>query len=100
MREKNKLGEIDVVYNQAERRFIMNMYSQFNYRPVGAVHTDYDAFRSCLKEIKTEINDYKAANGDFGKDGFKIGFPDHIGCGLAGGDCDVVRAIIEEEFSA
>lgn len=98
--KNNKLGNIDVVYIQQDHRFVMNMYAQFNYRPVGVVHTDYDAFRSCLKGIKTEINDYISAHGSFGENGFKIGFPDHIGCGLAGGDWEVVKAIIEDEFSA
>lgn len=98
--KKNKLGDIDVVYIQQDHRFVINLYAQFNYRPVGAVHTDYDAFRSCLKEIKTEINDYNSAHGQFGESGFKIGFPDHIGCGLAGGEWEIVKAIIEDEFSA
>lgn len=30
---------------------------------------------------------------------FTIGFPDHIGCGLGGGDWNIVKKIIEEEFA-
>ncbi len=97
--KENRIGMIDVVYIQQEFRFIINLYSQFDYRPRGVIHTDYDAFRKCLIELKTEINDYNSAHGKFGSKGFKIGFPDHIGCGLAGGDWIKVQRIIEEEFA-
>lgn len=93
----NKLGNIDVVYIQPDHLFIINLYAQFNYRPTGVVHTDYDAFRKCLGEIKTEVTDHFAAHGK-PSGGFRIGFPDHIGCGLAGGNWDIVRGIIEDEF--
>lgn len=93
----NRLGQIDVVYIQQESRFIINIYAQENYQPRGERHTDYEAFRKGLIEIKREINDYKTAHGSEKK--FKVGFPDHIGCGLAGGDWETVKKIIVDEFS-
>jgi hypothetical protein len=55
---ENKLGNIDVVYVQKERRFIINMYSQGDYKQRGVRHTNYYAFRECLKEIKLELQEY------------------------------------------
>ena len=85
---KSKLGEIDVV--QVSRKYIVNMYSQSNYLPRGVNHTNYDAFRACLRKIKERFIDER--------ENITIGFPAKIGCGLAGGDWNVVRDIIEEEF--
>lgn len=96
-----ELGEIDFCCcwdaEAKDDRFIVNMYSQDNYFPVnkGIVFTDYVAFRKCCRRIKHEIYRYWPNS----TDKIKIGFPSHIGCGLAGGDWTIVRQIIEEEFA-
>ena len=46
---------------------------------------DYDALRSSLREMKNQFS------------GLLFGLP-KIGAGLAGGDWDVIEAIIEEEL--
>ncbi len=93
----NKLGEIDVVYIAEAKRFIVNMYAQYDYKPKGMVHTDYSAFESCIRKIKTEVSDYRKYHPEVGK--VKIGFPYRIGCGLGGGDWTIVKSILEREFS-
>lgn len=96
-----ELGEIDFCCcwdNEfKDDRFIVNMYAQDNYYPVnrGLVFTDYNAFRKCCKRLKLEISRFWANN----TSKIKIGFPSHIGCGLAGGDWVIVKQILEEEFS-
>ena len=53
-------------------------------------HTDYDALWQCLRRLHIwmALNDIKTG-----------GVPDHIGCGLAGGNWDgVVYPMIKDEF--
>ena len=64
------------------------MYAQFNYGR-GVLQTDYSAFRRAFKSVITN-----AWHSGLGK--VKIGLPYGIGCGLAGGDWEIVRMIIEE----
>ena len=89
------LGQILIVPCSATpSRLIVNMFSQNEYYPRTKVHTEYDKFRSCCEKIKSYVKD-NYANTSL----VKIGFPDHIGCGLAGGNWDVVKQILEEEFA-
>lgn len=70
---------------------IFNLYTQFRYGN-DRVHVDYDAVRDSMQAMKDYLQmffyQYEAA---------KIGIP-KIGCGLAGGDWEVVSQIIEEVF--
>lgn len=68
----------------------VNMYGQYNY---GMNHTDgssrpldYEALTLCMRKMNMIFK------------GMKIGFPYVIGCGLAGGDKDVVINIIKKEL--
>ena len=81
-------------YAHASGKFIANMFSQFDFSFKNIVNTDYDAFRSCLLEIKEYVNLLTQNDTEI----FKIGFPYKIGCGLAGGDWNIIKQIIEEEF--
>jgi O-acetyl-ADP-ribose deacetylase (regulator of RNase III) len=79
---RNKLGTIScaVIDNCIT---VVNCYTQYNYG--SGKHTDYDALRSCLKEIKNKFS------------GSRIGLP-FIGAGLGGGDWKIIVKIIEEEL--
>lgn len=68
---------------------IINCYTQFRYGKDGQTnrYVEYGAIRSCLIKIKEFVVTKNA----------KIGIP-LIGCGLAGGDWEVVKRIIEEEM--
>lgn len=74
-------------------RYIINFFSQDKFLPRGVCHTDYEAFTRCCKALKNFITEY-----NLDKSNTIIGFPYKIGCGLAGGNWDVVSAIIEREF--
>ena len=69
---------------------VVNMYSQYDYYPRTICHTNYEAFQACLNKIKEH---YTLSKGII-----RIGFPDHIGCGLAGGDWEIVKKMIENTF--
>lgn len=86
-----KLGEIDIC-NVGGDRMVVNLYSQDKYLPRGVRHTNYEAFKDGLTELKKSISYWGSTNL------FKIGFPYRIGCGLGGGDWKIVRRLIEEVF--
>lgn len=76
-------------------KYIVNFFSQDQYLPRNICHTDYNAFKLCCEGLKNFIDTTYTANQ---KANLYIGFPYKIGCGLAGGDWNIVYNIIEEEF--
>lgn len=82
--DKQKLGTISVAYDQDYELYVVNAYTQFSFGGK-EVHVDYDAIRTCFKQIKTEFHD------------LRIGIP-MIGAGLGGGDWDIISGIIDEVF--
>ena len=81
--DRDKLGTI--TYTKNTKPIIVNAYTQYKYTR-DDVDADYNAIRTCMKEIKNKFN------------GKKIGMP-LIGAGLAGGDWNKISKIIEEELS-
>lgn len=68
-----------------EKQTVINMAAQATYGYDGKRYTSYDAFWLCLGCIKETI-----------PKGSSIGFPDHIGCGLGGGNWEVIKTMICE----
>ena len=64
---------------------VINMFAQEGYGYDGKRYTSYDAFWTCLGEITKVV-----------PKGSKIGFPDHIGCGLGGANWEVIKTMICE----
>lgn len=64
---------------------VVNMFSQYDYGYDGGRYTSYNAFANCLSVIKEHISIDKT-----------IGFPKNIGCGLGGGDWNIISSLIEE----
>jgi O-acetyl-ADP-ribose deacetylase (regulator of RNase III) len=83
--DESKLGTITFTENTTP--IVVNLYGQYDYtgRRHGEMDLDYDALRSALRAMKQEFS------------GLLFGLP-KIGAGLAGGDWDVIEAIIEEEL--
>lgn len=63
---------------------VVNAYTQFDYGG-SAMHVDYDALRDVFALIKRDFT------------GKRIGYP-RIGAGLAGGDWDIIKAIISDKL--
>jgi O-acetyl-ADP-ribose deacetylase (regulator of RNase III) len=80
----NKLGTYSkaTVVLPATKFIIYNLYTQFNPGP----DLSYLALQLCLRKLAVDTQ------------GMRIGLP-LIGCGIAGGDWNVVKVIIEEELS-
>lgn len=79
------LGGIYIVPVDEFSKRVINLYSQRTYGYDGKRYTSYDAFASCLEEIRKFISP-----------GCSIGFPKNIGCGLGGAKWNVIDALIEE----
>jgi O-acetyl-ADP-ribose deacetylase (regulator of RNase III) len=78
-----KLGKITHTSSSLTKPIIVNAYTQFQWK--GKHNVDYDAIRCCMKLIKKEFS------------GKKLGMP-KIGAGLAGGDWNIIKKIIDEEL--
>lgn len=72
---------------------VFGLYGQYHWngRQRGERDTDYKALRSAFKSMQTRLCYY------LDKDTAIVGLP-LIGCGLAGGDWEVVSKVIEEEL--
>ena len=82
------LGHIQTVYLGEENghsKGVINMFAQYTYGYDGRRYTSYDAFWSCLGEIKKYINPEKT-----------IAFPARIGCVRGGANWNVIMKMIEE----
>lgn len=79
------LGKIHVVYQP--NHIVINAFTQRNYGKDGKQYVDYDAVRSCFRQIAqvAKIEDYH------------VNYP-KIGAGLGGGDWKIIYNIILEEL--
>ena len=77
-----KFGGLSYRYEPSDDVFVVNMYTQ--YHP--GANFDELAFRMCIKKFQMHF-----------EVGSSVGFP-MIGCGIGGGDWDVVKEIIKEEL--
>lgn len=81
----NKLGMVEPI-GTSTRLIVLNCYTQYDFGSKnGETPLDYTALALCLQKINHTYA------------GEKIGLP-QIGCGLAGGDWDTVRYLIQEEL--
>lgn len=64
---------------------VVNMFSQDSFGYDGRRYTSYDAFVECLLKFRNYI-----------PYGCTIGFPKNIGCGLGGGNWQIISTMIEE----
>ena len=81
------LGDIQLVQVDVDKT-VINMFAQQYYGYDGKRYTSYDGFWSCLGKIREQV-----------PRGSKIGFPDHIGCGLGGANWEVIKTMIWEALS-
>ena len=84
--DSNKLGSFTTatVVRNGYTITIINLYSQYDWRGYGC-KVDYGAIQTGFKAIKNQYPDKR------------IGYP-MIGAGLAGGDWNVISAIINKEL--
>ncbi len=87
----SKLGQIEYKYSWTHNLWVVNAYTQYrygrNHKDGDEVPVDYEAIRSCMKKINTQFA------------GKHVGLP-KIGAGLAGGDWEKIKTIIQEELTS
>lgn len=69
---------------------VVNMYTQYRYG-TDKVHVEYEAIRKGFRTLAKEITEFPK------EDRLTVAYP-KIGCGLAGGDWNIVSKIIDEEL--
>ena len=85
----NRLGRAHVVEVIKDNLYIANLFGQFNFLPRGSCHTDYNALTVAIRQLRQWRDNIKGVH-------FPVYFPYGIGCGLAGGDWNIVSGIIED----
>lgn len=91
----NLLGRCQIVeverFDNFSPRYVANLFGQ-QYYGSGALYTSYEALEMAFKELLLWINqNHKNKK-------ITIGVPYKIGCGLAGGDWNIVNKIILNVF--
>lgn len=83
------LGQVLIVQkSKNSNQYIANCFCQNEYSTDGCL-TNYEKMEECFESIKKWM----------GKNGkTEVGFPYKFGCGIAGGDWEIVEAIIENVF--
>lgn len=85
---EHMLGHIQIIpvsKNAIGKGCVINMFAQNGYGYDGRRYTSYDAFWSCLGEIKNNVIP-----------GITIAFPARIGCVRGGANWNVILTMIEE----
>lgn len=86
---ENFLGEMDIVLvDRKTNKMVANCFTQQYFGNDGRKYLDYDALKQCMQDLcwfckNSEINE--------------IAIP-KIGCGLAGGDWNITKEILEDIF--
>ena len=83
------VGKIVWAPDSPKKKLIANCITQEHYGYDGHLYVDYDAIRKCMWALNAE-----AKVDDLGP----VAMP-RIGCGLAGGDWNIVSKIIMVEFT-
>lgn len=85
-----RIGDVQFVKVLGKQEYIANCTTQHNFGSNDSIpgfHVDYDAIRSCMEKVK-----------EFAKNNnFSVGMP-KIGSGLAGGNWDMIKSILDEVF--
>jgi O-acetyl-ADP-ribose deacetylase (regulator of RNase III) len=81
----SKLGNYSSTVIDSDRYMftIINAYTQYQFFPRGIDHFDYESFALILRKLSHVYP------------GYRFGFP-YIGCGLAGGNKELIVAMLED----
>lgn len=82
------LGQCQIVSVNDGNKWVANLFGQYGYGR-DRRHTNYEVLEIAMTKLK-----------DYAKErNLTVGLPYGIGCGLAGGDWEIVRGIIERVFA-
>ena len=82
-----RLGKCQIVEVVTRKLYVANLFGQYTYGGLIKKHTNYQALSQAIREL-----------GSWHKnnchDSFPIWIPYKLGCGLAGGDWEIVQSIL------
>lgn len=88
--DKKRLGKCQMVHVLSNPTLLIaNLFGQFHYLPRKIRHTDYGALGMALRNLQRWRKRFTQSD-------FPVYLPHGIGCGLAGGDWNVVEGIIRD----
>lgn len=80
------LGSCQVVQVEANK-YVANIFGQLNYGRNGGRYTSYEALNAAFYYLVCNYSDHS------------IAIPHGLGCGLAGGDWEIVYKLIKKHFA-
>lgn len=81
------------------QKYIANLYGQLNIG-TNKQQTDYKALQKAIQDFYKQLSEIiPQKNGYNLSESLRIAFPKNMGCGLAGGNWDIVEKIIIKESS-
>ena len=87
----SRLGKCQLVTISDKELYVANLFGQYNYRPLGIQHTDYRALSQAFQSLGLWHKKYCHVD-------FPIWIPYKLGCGLAGGDWEIVKSLISQNI--
>ena len=87
----NRLGKCQIVSVVDKELYVANLFGQYNYRPRNTQHTNYTALTQALQGLATWHRKYCHID-------FPIWIPYKLGCGLAGGDWEIVQSLLSKNI--
>ena len=88
--DRSKMGSYS--YHQQGELVIINLYGQFRYSRLQVQSLEYPALRQSLRSAAERLRMWQEKGVDV-----RIGYP-LLGCGLAGGNWEQVKEILDEEL--
>ena len=85
--DKNKLGKFSIAHSKSGK-YIYNLYGQYNYG-TDTRKVNYEALYTALESARNDC---------ISKNIKSIAMPFQLGCGLAGGNWNIVYTMIQEIF--
>ena len=88
--DRSKMGSYS--YHQQGELVIINLYAQYRYSRLRKQSLEYPPLRWALRSVAERLRAWQEKGVDV-----RIGYP-LLGCGLAGGNWDLVKEIIDEQL--
>lgn len=86
------LGRVSFCIEETGASCCMFAQDDYGNKKFKGCYTNYDAFRNCCISIARYVSDF------YDSKTYPVNMPFGIGCGLGGGDWEIIRSILEEEF--
>ena len=88
---KNCVGELGgiTIYKVSETLCIASLYAQYDFGR-DKCYTNYKAFEACLKQLQRYMDLYYV--------GVELFIPYKIGCGLGGGDWNIINKLLMDNL--